>query len=357
MTVLGEWDAGAFTPSVAVSLIIFHKAFHFSKLKCVNSYTISQLTAKGIFFSLVPLPFRRMETSKPLWTPVSDHPHKIKLSSCVLMDFLVFQFVPIAIGLVAGHHWEKPGFVFFTLDLQVLTDIGKIPPEPSFLQAELSHLSQSLLILEMVQALVIFATLFWSLSSMSMSLLLWGTQDWIQQSGCVSSMLSRGEGPASFQPAFPSIYLPYALSVCQWWYYERLLNALLRPTFALHSCTTWIISLHKAIRLVRHELSFINPCWLLQITLIFFGNGFWDYLVYHLNKNWGQADWSLAPWIFLHISVCHLNFSLSLSLSPIQQSYLIQCRTLFYCFAYIIFFKLNEQWIYLAPGHFQVSPS
>lgn len=73
--------------------------FFFFKLKCVNSFTISQLSAKGIFFPPVPLPFLRMETSKPLWSsPVFDHPYKTKLSSRFLMDFPVFQFVPIATG-------------------------------------------------------------------------------------------------------------------------------------------------------------------------------------------------------------------------------------------------------------------
>lgn len=36
------------------------------KLKCVNSYTISQLSAKGIFFPPISSRFMRMETSKPL---------------------------------------------------------------------------------------------------------------------------------------------------------------------------------------------------------------------------------------------------------------------------------------------------
>jgi len=43
----------------------------------------------------------------------------------------LFQFVPIASGLVTGHHWEEPGCIFFTPCLQVFIYIDKIPAEPS----------------------------------------------------------------------------------------------------------------------------------------------------------------------------------------------------------------------------------
>lgn len=74
--------------------------------------------------------------------------------NCLLVfwwTFLYFSLSPLP--LVTGHHWEKPGSGFLTPALQVLTDIDKIPPDPSFLQVEVSKLSWSLLLLVMVQTL------------------------------------------------------------------------------------------------------------------------------------------------------------------------------------------------------------
>lgn len=145
MTVHGDWGADTFTPSMAVSSEIFHKAFNFSKFKCVNSYAISQLSAKGIFFPPVPLPFLKMETPKHLWTLCAG----IWPSSQNKIVFLCSNGLP-CISVCPHCHWscyraplEKPGFVFFTPALQVFTDIDRIPPEPSFLQVELSDLSVS----------------------------------------------------------------------------------------------------------------------------------------------------------------------------------------------------------------------
>lgn len=130
---------------MAVSLVIFHKAFHFSKVKCANSYAISLQRAfsSHLFLFL----FLRMETSKSLWTLcASIWPPLQNKTVFLCSDGLS------CVSVCPHCHWscyraslEEPGSVSFTPALQVHSDIDKIPPEPSFLQVELSDLSQSLL--------------------------------------------------------------------------------------------------------------------------------------------------------------------------------------------------------------------
>lgn len=63
----------------------------------------------------------------------------------------VFQFEPSTSGSVAGHHWPEPGFILCAPSLQVFIYIDEIPPEPSLLKAEHSHLPQPFPVGEMLQ--------------------------------------------------------------------------------------------------------------------------------------------------------------------------------------------------------------
>jgi len=65
----------------------------------------------------------------------------------------------------------EPGSILFAPSLQLYIHILEIPPETSFLWAKQSHLSQPFLIGEMLQSLIIFVALCWTLSSMPLSLL------------------------------------------------------------------------------------------------------------------------------------------------------------------------------------------
>lgn len=61
------------------------------------------------------------------------------------------------------------------------------------------------------------------------------------------------------------------------WDYVEILGKIKIKTFtAFSSSTKPIISSYKAIRLVRHVFLFVNPCWLLLITILsfMFVNGF-----------------------------------------------------------------------------------
>lgn len=65
----------------------------------------------------------------------------------------MFQFVPIASGLVTGHLWKEPGSIPLAPSLQVLMHIDEIPREPSLLQAEQPQLSQPVPVGQTLQAL------------------------------------------------------------------------------------------------------------------------------------------------------------------------------------------------------------
>ena len=82
--------------------------------------------------------------------PVLGHPHSKKSVSWSSVPPM-FQFVPIASGPVAGHHWKEPGSISFAPSLQVFIDIEKIPL--SLLQAEQFQLSQPFFIGEVLQHL------------------------------------------------------------------------------------------------------------------------------------------------------------------------------------------------------------
>ena len=78
--------------------------------------------------------------------------HSKDLFSCVHLEFLVFQFVPVVSCPVTGNHWEESGSLLFIPSLQVFIHIGKISSEPSFLQDELFQLSQPFFIGEMLKS-------------------------------------------------------------------------------------------------------------------------------------------------------------------------------------------------------------
>lgn len=82
-----------------------------------------------------------------------------------------FKFVPIFPCPATGHHWGRPRSVFFTLPSRYLY---------MFISLLLSMLSSpSSLNLSVCQMLLI---IFWTCSSMSISLLRWGAKSWTQHS-------------------------------------------------------------------------------------------------------------------------------------------------------------------------------
>ena len=72
------------------------------------------------------------------------------------MELLVLQFVPIAPCPVPGHRRQEPGPVLLAPALKVSVDTGKVPSQPSPLQAEQPQLPQPVPIRETLQPLVIF---------------------------------------------------------------------------------------------------------------------------------------------------------------------------------------------------------
>lgn len=66
------------------------------------------------------------------------------------MEPLLFQFVPIASW---PQSTEEPGSVFFAAFPQIFISIDKMPPEPSFLKAEQSQISQTFLLWKMLTSL------------------------------------------------------------------------------------------------------------------------------------------------------------------------------------------------------------
>jgi len=131
--------------------------------------------------------------------PVLDNPCSQMVLTCVQKKFPVFQFVPIALYCITGHHWKESGALIFILSCQIFIHIDKIPPEPYHLQAEQSQLSQTLLVWGPLIILVAFC---WSQSIMSISLLYWELRTRNSTPGVTLPMLSRGEGSA------PSMVLP-----------------------------------------------------------------------------------------------------------------------------------------------------
>ena len=83
-------------------------------------------------------------------------------------EFPVFQFVPIASYSNPGHHWKDPGSHFLTSSLQVLIYISKILLEPS-LGWTVPALSASPRTRHAPVPSIIFVTLLWTHSSISMS--------------------------------------------------------------------------------------------------------------------------------------------------------------------------------------------
>ena len=116
--------------------------------------------------------------------PVLDHPHSDKVFPHVQREPPMFQFVPIASGPVTGHHRAEPGSIYLAPLLQVLINTDEIPL--SLLFSRLNSLS-SFSLSSQESCSCPFVSLVarrWTLSSMSMSLLYWGAQNWTQDSRC-----------------------------------------------------------------------------------------------------------------------------------------------------------------------------
>jgi len=78
--------------------------------------------------------------------------------------------------------------------------IGEIVPKPSLLQAEQSQLSQPFLMGEGSSPLIIFVASYWTLSSMPVSLLYWGAQNWTQCSRCGPTSAEQRRRITSLNP-------------------------------------------------------------------------------------------------------------------------------------------------------------
>ena len=76
-----------------------------------------------------------------------------KVVFCVQTEFPIFSVVPTASWPVSRHYWERSCSLIFIPSHQVLTEMQKIPCEPSLLQEEHSQLSQPLLRGEMLRFL------------------------------------------------------------------------------------------------------------------------------------------------------------------------------------------------------------
>lgn len=114
-----------------------------------------------------------------------------KVRRCFLMvrRKLLLQMEPIASHLAVGHHWKEAGTILFAPSLYVFTYMDKSFPEPKFPRLNPSS-SISLSSQERCSTLfIIFMALQRTLSSMSMSLLLLGGQNWAQHSRVTSSVL------------------------------------------------------------------------------------------------------------------------------------------------------------------------
>lgn len=100
---------------------------------------------------------------------------------------------PIASHLAVGHHWKEAGTILFAPSLYVFTYMDKSFPEPKFPRLNPSS-SISLSSQERCSTLfIIFMALQRTLSSMSMSLLLLGGQNWAQHSRVTSSYFRNGK--------------------------------------------------------------------------------------------------------------------------------------------------------------------
>ena len=106
-------------------------------------------------------------------TATLRHPQSTEIFLHVQMELPMFQLVPVAPFPVAGHHWKESDPILLTPILKMIIIICKIPCQSSLLQAEWAQLPGPFLIREMLQSLLIFVTLHWTLSSSSSSSLKW----------------------------------------------------------------------------------------------------------------------------------------------------------------------------------------
>lgn len=117
--------------------------------------------------------------------------------------FLMFKWnfstCVIVSGCVPGHHWEESNSLFFAPSLQVLYTLGISSPTSSLLFPRLnSTISLSLSYDRCSNPLIVFTAHCQTCSSMSISVLYWGTQSWAQHSSWVLPVLSRQEGSPPF---------------------------------------------------------------------------------------------------------------------------------------------------------------
>jgi len=128
---------------------------------------------------------RRIHNTSGQPVPVLCHPQSNEVLPRVQMELPVLQFVPIVPCPVAGHHWKESGSILLTPTLiSIFICIYKVPSQPPLLQAKQAQLPRPFLIREMLQSLIIFMALLWTLSSSSSSFLNWEAQNWTQYSRC-----------------------------------------------------------------------------------------------------------------------------------------------------------------------------
>lgn len=96
-------------------------------------------------------------------TESRQSPSQLKVLPHTLREHPVLPFVPITSGPTTGHHWKEPGSLLLAPSFKVIIHIQKMLPRWS-------------------GPLITSLGLFWIFSSMSLSLLCWGAQNWIQYS-------------------------------------------------------------------------------------------------------------------------------------------------------------------------------
>ena len=127
------------------------------------------------------------EEIQPLWATSSSawSPSHENVFPGVQSESRMFQLVPIASGPFTKHHWKEPGSALFASSLQVLLYIDEMPPwafsSPGWTVPAVSAFCHRR---DAPTQLIIPVVLRWTLSSMSMSLLYWGAQNWTQHSSC-----------------------------------------------------------------------------------------------------------------------------------------------------------------------------
>jgi len=100
------------------------------------------------------------------------------------MELPVFWFVPIVLCTVTGHHCKESGIILLIHTPLKFLSVDEILSQPPFLLVEQSQVFQPFLAQQMLQALIIFMALSWTLSSSSLSFMNSEAQNWTQCSRC-----------------------------------------------------------------------------------------------------------------------------------------------------------------------------